>query len=169
MTATKPYTEEMSRSEFESHMPYMGLKAGELTVQQEKLVQFICSGMSIAAAGRAAGYSSPQVAWSTAKTENVVKAIAYFRDEMREQVKFGMNEAHSMYMNAYVSSANATEMKNTVDSLVRLHGLAKEAQQSTQVNVQINGAKQLERLSDDELLKIAGKEGTYLEPATHDG
>ena len=88
---------------------------------------------------------------------------------MREEVKFGVNEAHSMYMNAYVSSANATEMKNTVDSMVRLHGLAKEAQQSTQVNVQINGAKQLERLSDDELLKIAGKDVKYLEPTTNDG
>lgn len=169
MTATKPSTDEMSRAEFESHMPYMGLQAGELTVQQEKLVQFICSGMSTAAAGRAAGYTTPQAAWAAGKTPNVKRAIDYFRQEMREEVKFGMNEAHSMYMNAYVSSANATEMKNTVDSMVRLHGLAKEAQQSTQVNVQINGAKQLERLSDDELLKIAGKEGTYLEPATHDG
>lgn len=159
----------MSRAEFESHMPYMGLQAGELTIQQEKLVQFICSGMSTAAAGRAAGYQTPQSAWAAAKTPNVRKAIDYFRQEMREEVKFGVNEAHSMYMNAYVSSANATEMKNTVDSMVRLHGLAKETQQSTQVNVQINGAKQLERLSDDELLKIAGKDVKYLEPTTNDG
>lgn len=150
-------------------MPYMGLQVGELTVQQEKLVQFICSGMTISAAGRAAGYSSPQSSWEAAKKPNVQKAIEYFRQEMREEVKFGVNEAHSMYMNAYVSSANATEMKNTVDSMVRLHGLAKETQQTTQVNVQINGAKQLERLSDDELLKIAGKDQSYLEPQTHDG
>ena len=37
-----------------------------------------------------------------------------------------------------------------------------------QVNIQINGAKQLERLSDDELLKLAGKGTQYLEPQTND-
>jgi hypothetical protein len=51
--------------------------------------------------------------------------------------------------------------------MVRLHGLAKESQ-SQQVNIQINGAKQLERLSDDELLKLAGKGTQYLEPQTND-
>ena len=38
-----------------------------------------------------------------------------------------------------------------------------------QVNVQINAtAKQLERLSDEELIKIAGKDTTYLEPSVSD-
>lgn len=158
----------MSKTEFDSHMPYMGLQIGTLSVQQEKLVQFICSGMTIAAAGRAAGYASPSNAYAAAKVEAVARAIQYFREQMHEEVKFGIQQAHSMYMNAYVSSANATEMKNTVDSMVRLHGLAKESQ-NQQVNIQINGAKQLERLSDDELLKLAGKGTQYLEPQTHDG
>ena len=64
---------------------------------------------------------------------------------------------------AYTSSANATEMKNTTDSLVKLHGLA-APDNATQVNININGTKQLERMSDAELLKIAGKDLDYLEP-----
>ena len=42
-------------TEFQSHMPYMGLSRGSLTIQQEKLTLLISSGMTIAAAGRGAG------------------------------------------------------------------------------------------------------------------
>jgi hypothetical protein len=56
-------------------------------------------------------------------------------------------------------------MKNTVDSLVKLHGLGLP-DQATQININLNAtAKQLERLSDEELLEIAGKSNAYLEPA----
>jgi len=78
-------------------------------------------------------------------------------------VKFTSQNAHMMYMEAYNSSANATEMKNTTDSLVKLHGLA-EADNAPQVNININGTKQLERMTDEDLLKIAGKDLNYLEP-----
>ena len=55
-------------------------------------------------------------------------------------------------------------MKNTVDSLVKLHGLVAPEQQP-QVSIQINAtSKQLERMSDEELLSIAGKNDKYLEP-----
>jgi hypothetical protein len=55
-------------------------------------------------------------------------------------------------------------MKNTVDSLVKLHGLA-TPDQAVQVNVNLSAtSKQLERLSDEELLEIAGKSTDYLEP-----
>jgi len=67
-------------------------------------------------------------------------------------------------MEAYSAAANATEMKNTVDSLVKLHGLGMP-DQATQININVNtSAKQLERMSDEELLQIAGKGNDYLEP-----
>ncbi len=150
-------------TEFQSHMPYMGISRGSLTMQQEKLVTLMASGMSTAAAGRGAGYSSPQAAYAAAKVEGVQKALDYYREEMRETVKFTNQNAHLMYMEAYNSSANATEMKNTTDSLVKLHGLA-APDNATQVNININGTKQLERMSDEDLLKIAGKDINYLEP-----
>jgi Zn-dependent oligopeptidase len=141
----------------------MGISRGSLTMQQEKLVTLIASGMSTAAAGRGAGYSSPQAAYAAAKVPSVQKALDYYREEMRETVKFTNQNAHLMYMEAYNASANATEMKNTTDSLVKLHGLA-APDNATQVNININGTKQLERMSDEDLLKIAGKDINYLEP-----
>lgn len=157
-------TTEITHTEFQSHMPYMGLELGELTVQQEKLVLLISSGMTIAAAGRAAGYKSPQSASAASRNPQVQQAIQYFRDQMREEVKFTKVNAHTMYMEAYSASATATEMKNTVDSLVKLHGLGLP-DQATQININLNAsAKQMERLSDEELLEIAGKSNQYLEP-----
>lgn len=152
-----------ARTEFQSRMPYMGISRGSLTMQQEKLVSLIASGMTISAAGRGAGYSCPQTAYAAAKIPEVQKAIEYFRQEMRDEVKFTNRHAHMMYMEAYSASANATEMKNTTDSLVKLHGLA-APDNATQVNISINGTKQLERMSDEDLLKIAGKDLDYLEP-----
>jgi hypothetical protein len=155
-----------SHLEFQSLTPYMGLQLNELTIQQEKLVMLIVSGMSIAAAGRGAGYSSYQTALDAAKRPAVKKAIQYFREQMREKVHFERQNAHMMYMEAYNASATATEMKNTVDSLVKLHGLT-APDHATQININVNtSAKQLERMTDEELLQIAGKSDDYLEPAS---
>jgi len=165
MTETQPTTEGlMPSSEFQSHMPYAGLQHNALTIQQEKFVQYVSSGMTYAAAARASGYTNPERAYELVKNPKIAQAIDYFRTQMREEVKFNVVNAHSMYMDAYAQSATATEMKNTVDSLVKLHGLAKDNQPQTQVNVQINNIKQLERLTDEELLKIVGKDMQYLEP-----
>lgn len=154
--------------EFQSHMPYMGLSLGDLTVQQEKLVMLVLSGMSIAAAGRGAGYTNTNSVYDAIKRPKVAQALEYFREQMREEVKFTAANAHIMYMDAYQASATATEMKNTVDSLVKLHGLS-TPDSATQVNINIDTTpKQLERMSDEELLKIAGKDAAYLEPASDD-
>ena len=169
----KPPAQQMETSitetaEFESHMPYMGLDIGDLTVQQEKLVMLVLSGMSIAAAGGGAGYSNSNAVYDAIKRPKVAKALSYFREQMREDVKFTRANAHIMYMDAYQASANATEMKNTVDSLVKLHGLG-TPDNATQVNINIDATpKQLERMSDEELLKIAGKDAAYLEPSADD-
>ena len=152
-----------AHAEFQSHLPYMKLSRGSLTMQQEKFIQLIVSGMTIAAAGRGAGYASRSSAYEAHKAPSVQQAIEYYREEMRETVKFTTQNAHMMYMEAYNSSANATEMKTTTDSLVKLHGLA-APDNATQVNININGTKQLERMTDEDLLKIAGKDINYLEP-----
>ena len=152
-----------SHAEFQSQLPYMGLNLGSLTVQQEKLVLLMSSGMSIAAAGRGAGYRSYTAALESAKKPAVQQALNFYREQMRETVKFERANAHMMYMEAYNASATATEMKNTVDSLVKLHGLA-QPDNATQVNINFNNTKQLERMSDEELLELAGKGTDYLEP-----
>ena len=120
--------------------------------------------MTKAAAGRAAGYRDVDRVYSLFKTDKVQKALQYLRNEMREEVKFDKNTATSMYLEAHRKSATATEEKNVVDSLCKLHGLFMP-ENATQININVDKVQQLERLSDAELLKIAGADTKYLEPA----
>ena len=160
---TSPEPELLPRTEFQSLMPYMGVKLGELTVQEEQFAQYVVSGMTLGAAGRAVGIKTLTAAKKIASKEAVVKAIDYFRNQFADEVQFGMTQAHGMYIQTWANCANATEMKNTVYSLVKLHGLAAPAPK-TQVNIQVNGTKQLERMTDEDLLQLAGVEKDYLEP-----
>jgi len=120
--------------------------------------------MTKAAAGRAAGYRDVDRVYSLFKTEKLQKALAYLRNEMREEVKFDRNTATGMYLEAHRKSATATEEKNVVDSLCKLHGLFMP-ENATQININVDKVEQLERLSDAELLRIAGADTKYLEPA----
>lgn len=155
---------EQDRAEFQSHLPYAGLHLNELSVQEERLILFHLRGMTKAAAGRAAGYRDVDRVYAIFKTDKVQKALAYLRNEMREEVKFDKNTATSMYLEAHRKSATATEEKNVVDSLCKLHGLFMP-ENATQININVDKVQQLERLSDAELLKLAGADTKYLEPA----
>lgn len=148
--------------ELQSHLKYAGLNLNELTSQQETYVLARVGGMNMKASARAAGYSERSV-YDVEKNPAVQKAIEYFREQNREEVRFELADAHHMYMSAYRASANATEMKNTTDSLVKLHGISKE-EQTPLVNIQIHGSKQLERMTDEELLELAGNTIDHLEP-----
>jgi len=158
---------EQDRAEFQSHLPYAGLHLNELSVQEERLILFHLRGMTKAAAGRAAGYRDVDRVYSLFKTDKVQKALQYLRNEMREEVKFDKNTATSMYLEAHRKSATATEEKNVVDSLCKLHGLFMP-ENATQININVDKVQQLERLSDAELLKLAGADTKYLEPEKDD-
>ena len=157
-------TNEAERNELQSHFPYMGLKLNELSIQEERLVLFYLKGMSKAAAGRAAGYQNMENVYAIFKKDSIQKAISYLRKEMVEEAKFDRNQATNMYLEAHRKSANATEEKNVVDSLCKLHGLF-SPDKATQININVDKVEQLERLSDDDLIKIAGENSSYLEPS----
>tara|TARA_B100000214_G_C23906024_1_gene598908 strand:+ start:85 stop:603 length:519 start_codon:yes stop_codon:yes gene_type:complete len=154
---------EEDRVELQSHFPYAGVKLSELSVQEERLILFFIRGMSKAAAGRAAGYRNLDHVYEVFKKPKIQKAVEYLREEIREEVKFDRNTATTMYLEAHRKSANATEEKNVVDSLCKLHGLF-APEQATQVNINVDKIQQLERLPDAELLKLAGVDMSYLEP-----
>ena len=151
------------RLELQSHFPYAGVKLSELSVQEERLILFYIRGMSKAAAGRASGYRNLDHVYDIFKKPKIQKAIEYLREEMREEIKFDKNTATTMYLEAHRKSATATEEKNVVDSLCKLHGLF-APEQATQVNINVDKIQQLERLPDAELLKLAGIDMSYLEP-----
>ena len=154
---------EQDRLELQSHFPYAGVKLSELSVQEERLILFFIRGLSKAAAGRAAGYRNMDHVYEVFKKPKIQQAVEYLRAEMREEVKFDRNTATVMYLEAHRKSANATEEKNVVDSLCKLHGLF-APEQATQVNINVDKIQQLERLPDSELLKLAGVDTQYLEP-----
>jgi len=154
---------EQDRLELQSHFPYAGVKLSELSVQEERLILFFIRGLSKAAAGRAAGYRNMDHVYEVFKKPKIQQAVEYLRAEMREEVKFDRNTATVMYLEAHRKSANATEEKNVVDSLCKLHGLF-APEQATQVNINVDKIQQLERLPDSELLKLAGVDMQYLEP-----
>ena len=154
---------EEDRLELQSHFPYAGVKLSELSVQEERLILYYLRGMSKAAAGRAAGYKNQDSVYEAFKRPKLVQAIEYLREEMREEVKFDRSTATQMYLEAHRKSATATEEKNVVDSLCKLHGLF-APEQATQVNINVDKIQQLERLPDSELLKLAGVDTQYLEP-----
>ena len=154
---------DQERVELQSHFPYAGVKLSELSVQEERLILFYKRGMSKAAAGRAAGYQNLDHVYEVFKKPKVSQAVEYLRQEMREEVRFDKNTATTMYLEAHRKSANATEEKNVVDSLCKLHGLF-APEQVTQVNLNVEKLERLERLPDSELLKLAGVDNEYLEP-----
>ena len=151
------------RAEFQSHLPYAGLHLNELSVQEERLILYFIRGMSKAAAGRAAGYRNLDHVYEVFKKPKVQQAVQYLREEMREEVKFDRTTATQMYLEAHRKSANATEEKNVVDSLCKLHGLF-APENATQVNINVDKIEKLERLPDSELLRIAGVDSSHLEP-----
>ena len=154
---------EQERVELQSHFPYAGVKLSELSVQEERLILFYIRGMSKAAAGRAAGYQNLDHVYEVFKKPKVSQAVEYLRQEMREEVRFDRNTATTMYLEAHRKSANATEEKNVVDSLCKLHGLF-APENATQVNINVDKIEKLERLPDSELLRIAGVDSSHLEP-----
>lgn len=123
---------EEERIELQSHYPYAGVKLSELSVQEERLILFHLRGLTKAAAGRAAGYRNMDHVYEVFKKPKIQKAVEYLREEMREEVKFDRNTATTMYLEAHRKSATATEEKNVVDSLCKLHGLF-APEQATQV------------------------------------
>lgn len=151
------------RAELQSHFPYAGIKLSELSVQEERLILFYIRGMSKAAAGRAAGYRNQDTVYTIFQKPKIQQAVEYLRSEFREEVRFDKNTATTMYLEAHRKSANATEEKNVVDSLCKLHGLF-APEQAAQVNINVDTIQQLERLPDSELLKLAGVDTKYLEP-----
>ena len=152
------------RAELQSHYPYMGLNLNELSVQEERLILYHLKGMTKAAAGRAAGYLNIEHVYDIFKKPKIIQAVNYLREESRREFNFDKGTATSMYLEAHRKSANATEEKNIIDSMCKLHGLF-APETATQINI-INGeVEKLENLSDEELLKIAGDDVKYLEPA----
>lgn len=137
-----------------------------ITAQQRAYVAARVSGLSRTAASKAAG-TSPDTAGKWEQDIVIQQYMAHYEEQMSREhlprVKFGIEDAHTMYMKAYHMAATSAEMVKATDSLVKLHkvGESPAADVPTTVN-----AKQLADLPMSELMKLAqiGVEALLPEP-----
>lgn len=150
-----------------AELPYINPKFSPamLTGQQEKFCHYIVSGMSVGAAATAVGLA-PATGTLWMKREPIIQAIEYFRAKNRDKLEFTMEEAHKMYLDVYrlaEAKEDPVAMKNVVDSLVKLHGVA-AAPKVQQIEVKVTNEKQALRLTDEQLLAQAGLDPDHLTP-----
>lgn len=140
-----------------------------ITSQQKVYVAARVGGLNIRASAEQAGCS-----YSTAqKWERDELILAYrehyeaeFERETLPRVRFGIEDAHAMYMRAYHMSATGGEMVRATDSLVKLHRLAEAPVAEVPKTVT---ARQLADLPVAELMRLAGMKIDQLAPGVIEG
>lgn len=140
-----------------------------LTSQQRMFVAARVAGLSIAAASREAGCArTTGAAWD--KDPDIQQHIAHYREEMEQyslpRVRFGIEDAHAMYMKAYHCAGTAAEMIKATDSLVRLHRLNDTPEKELPKDVT---PRDLADRPLSELLRLAGLQLESLSPGPIEG
>lgn len=140
-----------------------------ITSQQRMFVAARVGGLSIMAAAREAGCGkNTGQAWD--KDPVIRQYIERYEAELAEhsipRVRFGIEDAHAMYMKAYHCSATAAEMVKATDSLVKLHKLGDTP--ATEVPKTVT-ARQLADLPLSELMRLAGLKVDSLAPDPLEG
>lgn len=141
----------------------------KLTSQQRVYVAARIGGLNIVGASKEAGCSRA----TGGKWENdpaVQQHMDHYMAEMEQytlpRVRFGVEDAHGMYMKAYHMSATAAEMVKATDSLVKLHKLGDTPEKELPKTVT---ARQLADLPVAELLRLAGLKVGGLAPEMLEG
>lgn len=140
-----------------------------ITSQQRVYVAARVGGLGPTAAGREAGCSK-QTAFLWEKNPDIRQHLDYYEAEMAEQtiprLRFGIEDAHAMYMKAYHCSGTAAEMVKATDSLVKLHRLNEAPEKEIPKTVT---SKQLADLSVADLMRLAGLKVDSLAPGAIEG
>jgi len=135
----------------------------DFTPQQERFITLRCHGFGLLQAARYAGMD-PDTARNFQGLLKVQRLMEQMRDMYDEAVHITRATVTVMLMEAHRKAATATEEIAAARELGKLHGLYKSDSQkgtnitnNTQINgdVQVNGQKRFERMSTDELLRIA--------------
>lgn len=161
--APTPYVD----SALSAELPYIAPKfhPAMLSSQKEKFLHYILSGMSVGAASTAVG-TTAAVGGKWLNEPLMVEAQEYFRAKNREKMEFSLETAHTLYLDVYrlaEAKEDPVAMKNVVDSLVKLHGIA-AAPKVQQIAITVSNPKQAARLTDEQLLLQAGLDPDYLDP-----
>jgi phage terminase small subunit len=145
-------------SYLQSVYPYAGIMP--LTTQQENFVLHYMKGQSVAAAERAAGYTSGTGKRLLAQ-ENIQHVITYLREKEFSDVRVTRETLTQMLFEAHSKAATATEEINAVKELGKMHDLYesdKHRGNTTNVLIdkRVTNVRQIERATEEDLLALAG-------------
>jgi len=136
-----------------------------LTAQQEQFVLYILRGMAPTQAARGAGYKSPSsTAGQLMQMDKIQAVLAHLRSEEMDSIKVTRDQLTLMLFEAHRKSATATEEITAVRELGKMHGLYEPDKVQTQ-NLHLHKVEQLERMDEDDLVKLAGADDFHLPPA----
>lgn len=169
--------------ELQALYPYLEIRP--LTKQMEHAVLLFIRGMSITAAARGAGYNDTRQLKKWLDSEEGEAVMGYVRDKHLESVNVTREQLTRMLFEAHAKAATATEEIAAIREIGKMNDLYENEKRKGAVNVQINNTqnitneKQLERMSTEELLQLAGPklpgalgnhiyEGELAEPPLHD-
>lgn len=131
----------------------------KLTKIERGYVEGRLQGLSQVASAVAAGCKTPRSdANRLEKNPKVQAALVDRMQKIADEVDFSRKEAHDMYMDAYQNADTAMEQIAAVNAMVKLHGLEKPKQ--FEIKHEHTHSGQIEHLSTDELIKLAGMQKT---------
>lgn len=127
----------------------------KISAQQRYYVAARVGGMTQAEAGKQVGIAPSTASYWDNRPE-IRQHIEHYMDEFSSKVlprvKFTLEDAHQMYMNAYHSAGTSAEMTRATDSLVKLHRLHETPDEQRMLP---SNSKQLENLDTQTLLRYA--------------
>lgn len=130
---------------------YAGTAEFPLPPHHQTFVAAIAAGLPLFDAAARAGIP-PLEARELANAAHVKEYVVKYRQQFSRQVRFGLEDAHYMYMKAYHGSANATEQIKATDALVKLHRLNDVPKEKEEREI---SAAHVERMDMRELLRLA--------------
>jgi hypothetical protein len=146
-----------------------------LTPQQEKALLYVLRGQRPAEAARMAGYASAGTVLDLLRQDATKAIMEYLREREFTDIRVTRDTVTQMFFEAYHKAATAGEMVMATRELAKLHGLYPENKPTVVINagdgatIELN-SKKAERMSDEELLKLAPHLADLLEaPKPIDG
>lgn len=140
----------------------LGERGFKFSTQEAYFLFAINLGNSPLEAAKSAGYSSPKhdvsLLLKNVEIELAIQVMAEMKKDMNDRYmngEFGQKEAMDMYMDAYASAATSTEMKNVVDSMVKLKGLAAAERRE----IVLTNETQVRAATEQELIDQIGRMG----------
>ena len=147
-------------SEIQSLYPYLDIKP--LTRQLETAMMFYMRGFSAVAASKAAGYVNSKVLRAFIESEEGHAILEYLQNRHFQDIRVTRDHLTQMLFEAHAKAATATEEIAAIRELGKMHDLYENDKRKGAVNVNIDNAvkianpKQLERMSNEQLLQFVG-------------